>query len=149
MKRIKLMLVGLLVQVSFLSFSQSADEKAVMKLSALETEAFLKSDTIALEKLWSPAYVVMNPFNKIVTVREIKALIRNSKINQVRFQRVIERITIHQDIATEMGQEIPDEKTAVEGVAKQVLPKRRFTNIWLRNGDSWHIVSRQATNVCP
>jgi hypothetical protein len=70
MNRIKLSLCCFFPLICQLSLAQSADEKIIRELSALEVESFLKSDTAALEKLWSPNYVVMNPFNKIVTVKK-------------------------------------------------------------------------------
>lgn len=149
MKSVKVLVVCVIVLLYHPVIGQSTDENAIRKLSALEVESFLKGDTIALAKLWSSQYVVMNPFNKIVNVREIFALMRTSKVNQVRFERVIERITINQNVATEMGLEIPDEMTASGDVARQVLPKRRFTNVWMKVGDNWQLLSRQATNICP
>ncbi|WP_162384744.1 nuclear transport factor 2 family protein [Spirosoma endbachense] len=87
-------------------------------MSAWEVNAFLTNDTVSLAKLWSPDYVVMNPFNKIVTFNEIKTLMRTAKINQVRFERISEKITLIQSLAIEMGQEIPDQNSAVAGVPK-------------------------------
>ncbi len=78
---------------------------------------------------------------------ETKALMRTAKINQVRFERIIEKVTINQNLAIEMGQEIPDEKSAVAGVPKSVTSPRRFTNIWQKTNESWQLIARQATNV--
>ena len=147
MKRTSLLLT-LLTVTTFSAFAQSEDEVEIRRLSQLEVESFLKTDTSALEKLWSPEYVVMNPFNKIVSQKEIKTMMKSQKINQVRFERIIERITFNQNIATEMGREIPDEKTASAAVAKDVTNQRRFTNVWMRTGNTWHLIARQATNVC-
>ncbi|WP_162390621.1 nuclear transport factor 2 family protein [Spirosoma endbachense] len=147
MKMRFLLLVFLVTSIPFLACAQSAEETAVRKVSALEVTAFLSNDTASLAKLWSPNYVVMNPFNKIVSFNEIKVLMRNAKINQIRFDRIIEKITINQNLAIEMGQEIPDEKSAVSGVPKSVTSPRRFTNIWQNSNGSWQLIARQATNV--
>ncbi len=41
---------------------------------------------MTLKKLWDSNYVVRNPFNRIVGVKEIMGLIQNQKITQVRFK---------------------------------------------------------------
>jgi hypothetical protein len=138
-----------LSSIPFVTFAQPPDEQAIRKVSALEVNAFLTNDTVSLVKLWSPDYVVMNPFNKIVTFNEIKSLMRTAKINQVRFERIIEKITMIQNLAIEMGQEIPDQKSAVAGVPKNVTSPRRFTNVWQKTNESWRLIARQATNVSP
>lgn len=137
----------LLLLISLSSFSQNADEITIRKLDSLEVVSFLKADTLTMEKLWAPNYVVTNPFNKIVNIPQIKALMRNQKIAQVPFIRTIEKITFNNNVAIVMGIELPDKLAASQGVAQAVLFKRRFTNIWMKNNDKWQLIARQATNI--
>jgi hypothetical protein len=129
-------------------FAQSQDEKDIRRLDSLEVVSFLKADTVTLEKMvWAKDYVVANPFNKIVTISQIKGLMRNQKIAQALFFRTIERITFNHNVAIVMGIELPDKSTASAGVAQNVLFKRRFTNVWMKNDGQWRLIARQASNI--
>ena len=99
--------------------------------------------------MWHPDYVVRNPFNKIVGVKEIMTLIKVMKITQVEFESIIDKITINEDIATVMGHDEPNVKTAKDGVANEVKNQRIFTNIWRRQNGNWRMIAHQATNVNP
>ena len=146
---IKLSLTFLLVVLAFCGFAQSNDESEIRKIESIATDAFLKGDTTTLKKLWDTDYVVRNPFNRIVGVKEIMGLVKNQKITQVKFETIIDKITINQNIAVVMGHDQPDEKTAASGVAKEVLSPRLWTNIWMKTNGNWRQIARQATNTCP
>ena len=148
MKMTKLILAIACIAFGFSCFGQSSDEVEIRKIEATATEAFLKTDTTTLKQLWDPSYVVRNPFNRIVGVKEIMGLVKNQKITQVKFKTVIDKVTINQNIAIVMGHDEPDEKTASSGVAKEVLSPRFFTNIWMKTEGVWRQIARQATNVC-
>jgi hypothetical protein len=137
-----------LIGTTLNTFAQSQDEKDIRRLESLEVVSFLKADTVTLEKMvWAKDYVVANPFNKIVTIPQIKGLMRNQKIAQALFVRTIERITFNHNVAIVMGIELPDKSTASAGVAQNVLFKRRFTNIWMKNDGQWRLIARQASNI--
>lgn len=99
--------------------------------------------------MWHPDYVVRNPFNKIVGVKEIMTLIKVMKITQVEFESIIDKITINEDIATVMGHDEPNIKTAKDGIANEVKNQRIFINIWRRQNGNWRMIAHQATNVNP
>ena len=139
----------LLSRITLSIFAQSSDEQIIQNLEAAGTPAFLKTDTIFLKKMWHPDYVVRNPFNKIVGVKEIMTLIKVMKITQVEFESIIDKITINEDIATVMGYDEPNVKTAKDGVANEVKNQRIFTNIWRRQNGNWRMIAHQATNVNP
>lgn len=139
----------LLSRITLSIFAQSSDEQIIQNLEAAGTPAFLKTDTIFLKKMWHPDYVVRNPFNKIVGVKEIMTLIKVMKITQVEFESIIDKITINEDIATVMGYDEPNVKTAKDGVANEVKNQRIFTSIWRRQNGNWRMIAHQATNVNP
>ncbi|MEO8473617.1 MAG: nuclear transport factor 2 family protein [Chryseolinea sp.] len=139
--------VAIFSVMSILSFGQSKNETDVRTIDALELQSFLKSDTLALNKLWSKDLVVTNPFNRVVTILQIKALIKNAKITQVKFTREIERLTLNENIAIVMAKEIPDASTASPAAPKNLLLPRRVTNIWMKKNNTWQLVARQATNI--
>jgi hypothetical protein len=148
MKTLKTIILFIGTTLTILGQNQSQDEKDIRRLDSLEVISFLKADTVTLEKsIWSANYVVANPFNKIVSIPQIKALMRNQKIAQAVFVRTIEKITFNQNVAIVMGIEVPDKSSASEGVAQNVLFKRRFTNIWMKNKSQWRLIARQASNI--
>jgi hypothetical protein len=126
---------------------QPSDEATIRQLDSLEIDAFLKNDTTTMTtKIWAKDYVVMNPFNNILTVKDVLKLMSNQKITQIPFKRTIEKITFANNIAFVMGIEIPDVSKAAAGVPKSVSSPRRFTNVWTKYPEGWRLTGRQATN---
>lgn len=101
-----LLLILIMVTIQNIN-AQTEAEKEIRKLDSLEVVSFLKNDIAAMEKLWDINYVVTNPFNMVVKLPQIKALMQNQKITQVPFIRVIENISFNENIAIVMGTETP------------------------------------------
>ena len=132
--------------ITSLAFGQSGDELEIRKLEKYWTQLLDKGDTLSLLKIWSKDYVVNNPNGKIVTSKEIIALMRNGhKFPSV--ERMIEKITFNQNIAVVMGKELqqPANMTANQN---DWIP-RRFTNVWIKSESGWQLVARQSSNVNP
>ena len=87
----------------FVSFSQSLKEVEIRKLEDAQREAFLKKDTTALYKIFSPDFVVNAPTNKITTLQQLKHLIRSGEVDMEVFERVTEKVTFNNNIAIAMG----------------------------------------------
>ena len=126
-------------------FAQQSDEATLRKLENSEREAILKSDTVTLTKLMSPRVVVQNPENAIVRFSQIMGRVKSGKINYASFDRVIEHISIIENIAIVMGEEIIVPQGVTANAGKTVT--RRFTNIWMRDKEDWRLTARQATIV--
>jgi hypothetical protein len=77
--------------IFFCAFSQSTEEFEIRKLEVAQREAFLKKDTTALYKIFSPDFVVNAPTNKITTLQQLKFLIRNGDVDLENFEKVIEK----------------------------------------------------------
>ncbi|MFD1873369.1 nuclear transport factor 2 family protein [Hymenobacter bucti] len=125
--------------------AQQAIEAEITRLEQLEAQAVLKGDTTTLFRLWAKEFVVNNPDNRVVTAQQVRAFMRTGKIDYASFQRIIEKITVVDNVAIAMGRETttPQQKTANAG--KTVT--RRYTNVWVRQAGAWHLTARQATNV--
>jgi ketosteroid isomerase-like protein len=130
--------------VATLAFGQSDDEIEIRRLEKHWTELLDKGDTTSLLKIWSIDYVVNNPNGKIVTPKEIVALMTSGhKFPAV--ERIIEKITFIQDIAIVMGKELqqPANMTTDQ---KEWIP-RRFTNVWIKTTNGWQLAARQSSKV--
>lgn len=126
--------------------AQQDDEAVVRRLDNLEREAVLRGDTVALfNQFWSSQMVVNTPTNRVGTVEGTKMNVRTGKLDYASFERTVEKITLIENIAIVMGQEVLIPKGKSDNVGKTVT--RRFTNIWMKGKNGWHMVARQATII--
>lgn len=131
----------------------NADEIAIRKIEELGRIAMETQDTLAMYKLVSPDYVVMNPNQKIHGFRGLMELLTNWKkknasmnVTPPHIEHIIDKITINKDIAIVMGQDVPDAAaTTPDG---KPMSKRAYTNIYRRYLDSWQLIARQNSFVC-
>lgn len=131
----------------------NADEMAIRKIEELGRIAMETQDTLAMYKLVSPDYVVMNPNQKIHGFRGLIDLLtmwkqHNAAMNvkPPHIEHVIDKITINNDIAIVMGQDVPDAgATNPDG---KPTSKRAYSNIYRRYLDSWQLIARQNSNIC-
>jgi len=130
--------------ISTIASGQSSDEMEIRQLEKYWTELLDKGDTTSLLKIWSEKYVVNNPNGKIVTPKEIVALMKSGhKFPAV--ERIIEKITFNQDIAIVMGKELQQPENMTPNYDHWI--PRRFTNVWIKTKEGWQLAARQSTQV--
>lgn len=151
---ISVLLVGIATTSRAQTTAQyQADEAAVRKIEELSIIAMNKQDTIFMHQYVSPDYVVMNPNQKIHGFNGLIELLamwkkKNAerKASPPHIEHVIDKITINQDIAIVMGQDVPEaEATTPDG---KPLNKRVYTNIYRRYKKSWQLIARQNSTIC-
>jgi ketosteroid isomerase-like protein len=131
--------------VTTLAFGQTNDEQQIRRLEKHWTELLDKGDTTSLLKIWSKDYVVNNTNGKIVTPKEIVALMKSGhKFPKV--ERIIEKITFNQDIAVVMGKEL-QQPASLTTNQDEWIP-RRFTNVWIKTENGWQLAARQSSQIC-
>lgn len=145
MKKTSLLVILLALSFSCSCFAQNAEETLLRKLDDEEKEAILNGDTAAIRRLLSPQVVVQNPENNIVHMPQIMERMITGKINYSSFQRTIENIDFIDNMAILMGKEIITPQGSTANAGKTVT--RRFTNIWIKHGNTWQLTARQATIV--
>ena len=129
-----------------------SDEQLVRSLDDRERIAALNRDVPALESLWSEQFTVNAPNNRVVSGRRanLDTFVRSGIINFASFERAIEFVRVDGNFATIMGLEtvisISDAPSA--GLVAGQAVRRRFTNIWKKEGDTWRLYWRHA-NVIP
>ena len=130
--------------VTTLAFGQSNDEIEIRRLEKHWTELLDRGDTTSLLKIWSENYVVNNPNGKIVTPKDIVALMKSGhKFPAVK--RIIENITFNEDIAIVMGKELQQPENMTTNYEEWI--PRRFTNVWIKTKDGWQLAARQSSQV--
>jgi hypothetical protein len=132
--------------------SLASDEQIVRSLDDRERIAALNRDVPALERLWSEQFTVNAPNNRVVVGRQanLDTFVRGGIINFASFERAIEFARVDGNFATIMGLEtvVPKTDAPSAGLTAGRPVRRRFTNIWKKEGDTWRLYWRHA-NVIP
>ena len=126
--------------------AQDSREPEIRRLEDLERKAVMTSDSAALfNGLWSPGMVINAPANVVGTVEGTKALLRSGNLKYQSFERAIEKISFHDNVAVVMGEERIKPQGKQPHAGKLVT--RRFTNVWQYANEKWSIIARQATII--
>ena len=124
----------------------SKNEAAVRTADDQERAAVLKGDRQTLERLWSDQLTVNAPTGKVNVGREkVLELIQRGTLHYSSFERSIEAVRLFGDVAVVMGQETARPVGESPGAVQVV--QRRFTNVWKKEGGTWHMIARQASTV--
>jgi hypothetical protein len=127
-------------------------EEAVRAQDDRERVAALNRDLPALEALWSEQFTVNAPNNQVVVGRRqnLDTFVRGGVINFSSFERAIEFVRVDGEFAAVMGLEtvVPRADVPSAGLVAGQVVRRRFTNIWKEEGDTWRLYWRHA-NVIP
>ena len=125
---------------------QNTMEAEIRRFENLERESVLRADSTALyDKLWSSDMIVNTPANVVGTVEGAKGQLRKGNLNYLSFERNIEKIAFHDNVAIVMGGEIVKPQGNQLHAGKIVT--RRFTHVWMKKDKSWSIIARQATII--
>jgi hypothetical protein len=145
MKHIISLLMSIACSLCY-TFAQDPRESEIRRLEDLERQSVLKSDSTALfDKIWSPQMIVNTPANVVGTVEGTKAHLRAGGLQYLSFERTIEKISLHDNVAIVMGGEVLKPQGKQLHAGKVVT--RRFTHVWLYKNNLWSLVGRQATII--
>ena len=139
--------------VAVVAQSAGSDEATVRTLDDQERLAALKRDTAALNRLWSEQFTVNAPDNAVAIGKQavLDTFVKSGIIDFASFDRNIEFMRVEGDFAVIMGAEILRPKTDAPsaGLVAGQITRRRFTNIWKREGATWRLFWRHANVVAP
>ncbi len=126
-------------------------EDLVRSLDDQARIAAINRDIPALERLWSEHLTVNAPDNTVVVGRRavLEGYVRSGVIDFSKFERSIEFIRVDEPFAVIMGEEtvIPNSNAPSSGLVAGQLIRRRVTNIWRKEGDTWRLYWRHANVV--
>lgn len=126
--------------------AQDERENEIRRMENLERESVMKGDSLALfDKIWSRDMIVNTPANVVGTVEATKQHLRTGGLNYLSFERSIEKITFHDNIAIVMGGEVIKPQGKQPNAGKKV--SRRFMHVWENDGSRWSLIARQATII--
>lgn len=123
-------------------------EQEIRKLEMRDADAVLRGDFTLMERTWSDDFTVNSPRNRVTKgKREVLDLIRAGNIGTyAAFERQIESVTIHADVAVVMGMEIVKRTSKAAPTGEAV--RRRYMNVWTKRQGEWLLTARQANVVC-
>jgi ketosteroid isomerase-like protein len=144
-----LLISAILLLLAVHSNAQNADkaiEEAIRELEKKEHTAMLNKDAITLQQLWAADFMVNAPFNRVTMgSQEVIDLVKKGAISYSSFTRNIEQVMVKGDMVITMGSEevVPNGDSPDAG--KTI--KRRYTNIWTRQNNSWRLTARHANEI--
>lgn len=134
--------------ISICTFSQNNDiESQIRKLEQMEAKAVLEKDSATLLKLWDKDFVVNAPDNKINFAGETTLDRPALRMPRAEFTRDVEHIIIRENTVFSMGSESVHLSKTQTDPAKTIT--RRYTNIWMKQGEIWKLMARHANVICP
>lgn len=120
-----------------------SEETRIRQLEEQVVQAILRSDTNLMKQLWAPEFLVNTPRNNIANGRAaVLEIQKTGLINYSSFEKTVEQVLIKGAVAIAMG----SEWHTFSG--NSVIIRRRFTNIWMKEGDRWRQVARHASVIC-
>lgn len=119
-------------------------ESAIRAVEDDERQAMLRGDAAALERFWAAELLVNAPGGKIRTRPEVLEYVKSGRLKYSAFERHIERIAVHGDVAVAMGAETVVPATGPD--AGKTL-HRRYSDVFTRQNGQWRLIARQTTIV--
>ncbi len=122
-------------------------EQTIRKLELAESDAVVRSDVAALEKLWAEDFTVNNPNNQVSRGRkEVVDRVRSGLLKYSSFVREIESVGFYGNTVIVMGLETITPIGNAPGAGQTV--RRRYTNIWMKRKGNWLLTVRHANVIC-
>jgi len=120
----------------------------IAEVEAIErklTQSILADDAEAFAAAFGEDCLVHAPNNKINEAKDSIALFNAGLIAYSSFERHVERRAKLGDYVVTMGEETMVPKGKAPNAGKTV--RRRFTDVWGREGGTWKLKLRQATII--
>jgi len=122
-----------------------ADIAEVEEIERKLTEAILADDVDFFARCFASDCLIHAPHNKVVEAKDSISLFRAGLIAYSSFERRTERAAKMGDYVVTMGEETMVPKGKAPNAGKTV--RRRFTDVWGREGGTWKLKLRQATII--
>ena len=121
---------------------QNADWQAdIVAVEEAANTAFLERDLARLDELFSDELLVNSPINIVNTKPKLLELLGAGVIGHVSSAFKHELIRRDGDLVIVMGSD------TVKETASEPSLRRRFTNIWRKEGDRWRLYIRHANVI--
>lgn len=133
-----------------LAYAAGAQTKdaLIRALDRHNADVLVRNDTAALQVYLAPDFLLNTSGNTVsFGAGRIVAAIRSGRLRYTRFEVVTDTVYFPKKrTAISMGSE-----TAVfgsEGPLQGAVQKRRYTNIWVKEGRTWKLKARHSSIIC-
>lgn len=120
-------------------------EATIRSLEEQNRLAVLHHHLQALERHWSEGLLVNAVVNRVVSRSVELDVHRRGVVRFSSFERHIEQIRLHGDVAIVMGAETVQPAGSHPQAGRTL--RRRFTNVWRQEGDTWRMIARHANTI--
>lgn len=130
--------------------AEPQDPKAVLTaLDAKQKDMVARGDLIGLAALSAPGLTINAPTGRVLTRERFLAMMANGQIGAEAFERQVESVTVAGDVGIVMGSEIftPTPQSELGRTYGARPLKRRYTNVYQRQGGVWKWLARHANVV--
>jgi len=116
-------------------------QREISELEAEHCRAFVAHDFEVLERLWSSDLLVNSPINRVHDKKRVLELLQAGVISHTSLECQAEAMMQQGGFVVVMGNEV------LTNSPGGVQIRRRYTNIWGKEGGSWRLVARHANVI--
>lgn len=133
--------------------ADTAAETAIREIEQQQARAAISGDRAALERFFSPAFMLINPSGARVTRAELLGILTGggpAPYTSATYET--EEVTVRGDVAYTVGLEtvvFSANVQGLQGAQPGQTVQRRITHVWERQDGQWRLVLRHASNVAP
>jgi hypothetical protein len=131
--------------------AHNADEAALLAADARQRDAVAAADGKAIAAGAHPNLRVNAPSNRILSRDDLIRMVKSGEIRNEIFERTPEAVVITGDVGVVMGHErvYPGAASEQARMYGQRSLDRRYTNIYVKQGNAWLHLARHANVVPP
>ena len=126
-------------------------DESLRAADAEQMRIIVDGDAGAQQAFMHPNYMVNSPANRVMDKPQVVTMLRSGEIGSADFKRTIERTAITGPVGIVMGDEtvIPSPESELGRLHPGKTLHRRFTNVFIWEGETWRFLARQASIVSP
>jgi ketosteroid isomerase-like protein len=118
-------------------------EKEILHVEEVQDQAILKGDVKVLDRIYADDFAYMNQFGELIPRSQVLAGFRSGKARLSSMKHDDIQIRVYGDTVVLTGRSV-----GTFYYKGKVSPgPRRFTNVYVKLGGRWQLVSHQATDV--
>jgi len=152
MKHIALAVTALLLFSSSIASAQTTqpgttpatgEENAVREVEDKFAAAYSRNDAEALDALWAPDYIFVNPAGQVWTKGQRLAAIRSGELRIESYSRDDETIRVYGNTAVVTYRS----SVKAERNGRDISSKRRVITVLVKRDGRWQAVAQQSTTI--
>ena len=130
---------------------QEPTEDSLRAADAEQMRIIVEEDARAQQEFMHPNYMLNGPANAVKRKPELVAMLARGDIASEKFDRKVEGVAITGDVGIVMGSETvtPAPTSSLGRLHPGQTLHRRYTNVFLWQGNRWRFLTRQASIVSP